>query len=99
VVDPDGRLLDDISVFELLGIDTDRPISDLIGPPWPVVIAPDAGLSDVIDTMTDNRGSSILVVDPQDRPLGRILADDVIDALTQDQDRRWPWQRRLGPTS
>ena len=53
----------------------------------------------MVATLTDNRGSSILVVDGQERPVGRILADDVIDALTRRDDRRWPWQRRIGPAS
>jgi len=54
----------------------------------------------VVETMTANRGASVLVVDDQDRPIGRILADDVIDALVRDEDRTWPWQRRIGgPTS
>jgi len=99
VVDADGRLVDDIAVLELLGIPTDHPIAELIGPPWPVTVAPGAALDEVVETMTANRGASILVVDDQDHPVGRILADDVIDALVRDEDRTWPWQRRIGPTS
>jgi CBS domain-containing protein len=99
VVDQEGRLLDDVSVLELLGVDPGRPIAELVGPPWPVTVRPGAGLRDVVSTMTDNRGSSILVVDEQERPVGRILADDVIDALTRRDDRRWPWQRWIGTSS
>ena len=99
VVDQDGRLLDDVSVFELLGVDPGRSVAELVGPPWPVTVPPGAGLRDVVSTMTDNRGSSIVVVDEQERPIGRILADDVIDALTRRDDRRWPWQRWIGPSS
>jgi len=99
VVDQEGRLLDDVTVFELLGVDPDRPIAELVGPPWPVTVPPSAGLREVVSTMTDNRGSSIVVVDEQERPVGRILADDVIDALTRRDDRRWPWQRWIGPSS
>jgi len=99
VVDQDGRLLDDVSVFELLGVAPGRPVAELVGPPWPVTVPPGAGLREVVSTMTDNRGSSIVVVDEQERPIGRILADDVIDALTRRDDRRWPWQRWIGPSS
>jgi CBS domain-containing protein len=99
VVDGAGRLVDDIAVLELLGVEPDRPIAQLVGPPWPVTVPPGAGLDEVVETMTENRGSSILVVDDADRPIGRILADDVIDALVQDEDREWPWQRRIGPAS
>jgi hypothetical protein len=37
-------------------------------------------------------------VDEEGRPLGRILADDVVDALVESRSsRRWPWQlARLG---
>jgi len=49
--------------------------------------------------MRDNRGSSLLVVDDEHRPMGRILADDVVDALTREDDRRWPWQRETGSGS
>jgi len=99
VVDADGRLIDDLAVLELLGVPTDHPISALIGPPWPVTVTAGAALDEVVETMTVNRGASILVVDDQDRPIGRILADDVIDALVRSGDRTWPWQRRIGPTS
>ena len=27
------------------------------------------------------------------------LIDDVIDALTRSDDRRWPWQHWIGPSS
>jgi hypothetical protein len=38
-----------------------------------------------------------VVVDEGYRPIGRILADDVVDALlASDSERRWPWQLR-GP--
>jgi CBS domain-containing protein len=99
VVDADGRLIDYVATVELLGVDPHRPISNLIGPPWPVTVGPRASLDEVVETMTDNRGSSILVLDDTDRPIGRILADDVIDALIQDRDKPWPWQRRPGTPS
>jgi Mg/Co/Ni transporter MgtE len=41
----------------------------------------------------------VLVVDAENRPVGRILADDVVDALVRQDDRRWPWQRRAGSGS
>jgi len=53
VVDQEGRLLDDVTVFELLGVDPDRPIAELVGPPWPVTVPPSAGLREVVSTMTD----------------------------------------------
>jgi hypothetical protein len=40
----------------------------------------------------ETRHSSVVVVDEQDRPLGRILADDVLDMLVPDRSR---FPRRL----
>jgi len=65
----------------------------------PVTVAPGDPLRQVVEAMRDNRGSSLLVVDDEHRPMGRILADDVVDALTREDDRRWPWQRETGSGS
>lgn len=99
VVDDDGALVDDVSVVELLGVDPSTPLGRVVGAPWPVTVPLGAGLEDVVERMTDNRGSSVLVVDDRNRPVGRILADDVVDALVHQDDRRWPWQRRAGSAS
>ncbi len=81
VVGDDGRLIDDVSLYELLVADGARTMNDLCGEPWPVTVTPDADLEDVVDRFVDARGSSLVVVDAEDRPLGRILADDLVDAL------------------
>jgi CBS domain-containing protein len=45
----------------------------------------------VVDALTENRSSSLVVVDSAGRPIGRILADDVVDALVPDRGRsRFP---------
>ncbi|MCU1386853.1 MAG: proteinMgtE intracellular protein [Ilumatobacteraceae bacterium] len=90
VVDEDGVLLDDVSVFELAVADRATDIGDLVGPPWPIVVAPDAPLDDVVDAVLSNRRSSIVVADEAGRPLGRILLDDVLDALTRTPSRVRP---------
>jgi CBS domain-containing protein len=43
----------------------------------------DAGapFEEVVERLIDNRRSSVVVVDGDRRPIGRILADDVVDAL------------------
>jgi CBS domain-containing protein len=81
VVGPDGRLLDDVSLFELAVAAPDRVVGDLVGPPWPIVVTPDAPLDAVVDAVLSNRRSSIVVVDDDGQPIGRILVDDVLDAL------------------
>ena len=87
VVDEDGRLVDDVSFLELFLAGPDSRIGDLVGPPWPVTVAADAPFAEVVERLIDNRRSSVVVVDGEDRPLGRILADDVVDALLPGQGR------------
>jgi len=82
VVEADGKLIDDISVFELCVADPDARIGSLVGPPWPVTVSVDAPVEDVVEAFLANRGSSLVVLDDNDCPVGRIVADDVIDALT-----------------
>lgn len=80
VLDEDGRVLDDVTLFELFLATPDQLMLELIGEPWPVTISPEASLTEVFEALTDNRRSSVVVVD-DGRPIGRILADDVLDAL------------------
>ncbi len=94
VVDDDGRLVDDVPLLDLLVAEPHIRVEELIGPPWPVTVAPDASPDDVVDRLINNRSSSLLVVDADERPLGRILADDVLDLLVAGRSRRWPWQAR-----
>jgi CBS domain-containing protein/sporulation protein YlmC with PRC-barrel domain len=94
VVDDEGGLVDDVPLFDLLVHDGATPLHDLVRPPWPATVSADADLDEVVDKLTANRSSSLLVVDDEQRPLGRILADDVLDVLAAARGRRWPWQQR-----
>ena len=87
VVDDEGRLLDDVTLYELFVAEPDARMAELIRPPTPITITPDATAQDVVEALIDNRGSSLLVVDEEGHPLGRILADDVGDSLVPDQAR------------
>jgi len=87
VVAADGHLLDDVSLFELLVASSDGRIGDLVGPPWPIVVRPEAGLDQVVDAVLSNRRTSVVVTDADGRPLGRVLADDVLDALAPRRSR------------
>jgi Mg/Co/Ni transporter MgtE len=81
VVDTEGRLVDDISLFELLVAEPDTSMGDLCGDTFPVTVTPEAEIDVVVERFVDERGASLVVVDTEDRPIGRILADDLIDAL------------------
>ena len=90
VLSRDGRLVDDVSIFELAIAAATQSMAELVGPPWPIVLRPEAELDEIVDAALSNRRSSIVVVDADDRPLGRILTDDVLDALTPSRG----WFRR-----
>jgi len=87
VVDDDGRLVDDVSIFELWLAAPETTLGELVAPPWPAAVDAEAPFQDVVERLIDNRRTSIVVVDVDGRPVGRILADDVVDALVPDRGR------------
>jgi CBS domain-containing protein len=96
VLDTDGTLLDDILMIDLFMAGPDDTLRSLIGSPWPVTVTVDASIEDVIESFVENRGSSIVVLDEEEKPIGRILADDVVDALIpQHESSRRPFTRLL----
>ena len=91
IVDADGRLVDDVSLGELLLADPDTVMADMVGPPWPVTVSADADVQEIADRFIHSRRMSVLVLDDAERPVGRILADDVIDMLVPERGRfRFP---------
>jgi CBS domain-containing protein len=81
-------MIGDISAFDLLVSDGDTALGDLIDPENPpVTLRPDADLDTVATELVESRRSSLLVVDDDGRPLGRILSDDVLDALVPGHGR------------
>jgi CBS domain-containing protein len=96
VLDTDGTLLDDILMIDLFMAGPEDTLRSLIGSPWPVTVTVDASIEDVIESFVENRGSSIVVLDEDEKPIGRILADDVVDALIpQHESSRRPFTRLL----
>ena len=81
VVDEEGRLLGDLTLFDLVVAPPDAPLGELLREERPVTVRPDAPVDEVASQLTEARRSSLLVVDEEARPVGRILADDVVDAL------------------
>ena len=84
IVDESGRLIDDISLFELLLADRSATVGSLTGAPYPVTVHDKEHVDEVLERFVDSRGTSLVVVDDGGKPVGRILADDVIDALLED---------------
>ena len=88
VLDGDGRMIGDVSAFDLLVSSGDTRLGDLIDPENPpVTLRPDTDLDDVATELVESRRSSLVVVDDDGKPLGRILSDDVLDALVPGHGR------------
>jgi CBS domain-containing protein len=88
VLDEAGRLMGDVSAFDLLVSDPAKRLGQLIDPENPpVTLPPDADLDTVATELVESRRSSLLVVDDDGKPLGRILSDDVLDALVPGHGR------------
>ena len=86
VLDHLGHLVDDISLFDLVVADGSVTMADLAQDEPPVTVSAQAEIKDVAARLVDSRRSSVLVVD-DGKVLGRILADDVVDALIPEGGR------------
>ncbi|MGE7436328.1 MULTISPECIES: magnesium transporter MgtE N-terminal domain-containing protein [Kitasatospora] len=91
VLDDDDRLIGDIPLFDLAVAEDTAVVADLVawlaqfGPP--VTVRPDTRLAEAADHLVAARATSLLVVDQDAHPLGRILADDILDALLPERGR------------
>ena len=91
VVDHEGVLIDDVRLIELFVAEPDQRVADLAHPEDLVTVGPDTRLDDVVNALVDARTWSLVVTDDLGRPVGRILADDVVDSLVPDRGRfRFP---------
>ena len=88
VVDSKGKLRDHIQMIELVSADPASLLKQLIGPPYPTAVLLNTPLDEVIEEFSNNRGSSIIVIDDTNRPVGRIMADDLVDALVARSEHR-----------
>ncbi|MFJ8311646.1 MULTISPECIES: magnesium transporter MgtE N-terminal domain-containing protein [unclassified Streptomyces] len=92
VLDGDGRLIADIPLFHLTVAEDSTTMGDVVD--WlaqfgtQVVVGPDTPVDEVADHLLASRASSLLVVDENESPLGRMLADDILDALLPERGRR-----------
>jgi len=85
MVDGKGKLIDHIQIIELVAAKPGDSLSTLIGPPYPTAVNIDSPLEEVIEEFSNNRGASIVVIDEKGKPVGRILADDLVDALKPEE--------------
>jgi CBS domain-containing protein len=87
VLDDIKRLAGVVSVIELLHADPTENVAALMDSD-PVRVAADADLTDVALLMADFNLYSIPVVDEQDRVLGVVTVDDVLEAIIPEDWRR-----------
>jgi CBS domain-containing protein len=93
VLDDKKRLAGVVSVIELLHSDPTESVGALMDSD-PVRVAADADLTDIALLMADFNLYSIPVVDEQDRVLGVVTVDDVLEAtIPEDWRRREPAPR------
>ena len=87
VTDSHGRLLNNLKFANLFLAQNKQTLKELIDTQAPSTVQPDDDIKQVADTLIASRSTSVLVVDEQQHPLGRILADDIIDALLPESGR------------
>lgn len=95
VIDENKRIITDVSLFDVASAESSIKISELIKDSSPVVVGLEALLDEVMDQLTKSRRHSVVVVDQDGHPVGRVLADDIIDALREGSLKdRLPWLLR-----
>lgn len=86
-VDDDGRLVGTISLPALVKAQPETPL-DLLADSEPVSVSPSADITEVAIRMADFNMVSIPVVDAENRLLGVITVDDVLETTVPDDWRR-----------
>jgi flagellar motility protein MotE (MotC chaperone) len=99
VLDEDGRLAGVVSVIALIQADPAETVAALMDSD-PVRVTPDADLTDIALLMADYNLYTIPVVDDEDRVLGVVTVDDVLEAtIPEDWRRREPAARPVRDTT
>jgi CBS domain-containing protein/sporulation protein YlmC with PRC-barrel domain len=90
VVDRTGKLIDTLSLAELVRAEGTQRVSDLIDDFTPSVPA-EADIPEVARLMSDFNLIAMPVLDGENRPVGIIAVDDVLELLVPEE-----WRRRAG---
>jgi Mg/Co/Ni transporter MgtE len=90
LTDKDGTLCGLVTAGALIAADPQTPLLELgvIGPPW---VTAEAEVPEVARLMTDYNLVSLPVVDGDDRPIGIVSVDDILELMLPDD-----WRRRYG---
>jgi CBS domain-containing protein len=90
VVNKDGHLVGDVALLTILLTLQENPearLSSLLGDEDVVTVRPDTPADEVAAQLVEARRHSLVVVDEEGHPIGRILADDLLDALVPTKGR------------
>jgi CBS domain-containing protein len=90
VIDAGGHLVGGVFSSELVRAAADAPVTSLIETAVPTV-SPETELAEVARLMADFNLVAIPVVDGDERPIGVVAVDDVVERLLPDE-----WRRRAG---
>jgi CBS domain-containing protein len=90
VLDDAGKLVDTLSLSELVRADGSRKVSELADDFTPTV-AVEADVPEVARLMSDYNLVAMPVLDAECRPIGIIAVDDVLELLVPEE-----WRRRAG---
>jgi Mg/Co/Ni transporter MgtE len=89
VVDREDRLVADLPLLDILLGLRERPemrVGSLVADEDPVTVSPQTPAAEVARQLVKARRLSLVVVEDQ-HPIGRILADDVLDAVVPTKGR------------
>ncbi len=91
VLDEAGEFLGDVPLFDLLiAADPSMPVGALLGDVETVTVEPLDDIAAVAQSLISTRRSSVVVI-KNGQPIGRILADDLVDALLPERQKgRFP---------
>jgi CBS domain-containing protein/sporulation protein YlmC with PRC-barrel domain len=90
VVNKDGQLVGDVTLLKILLTMKTAPnsrVSSLLSDEDVITVRPNAAADEVAAQLVETRRLSLVVVDDEGCPIGRILADDVLDALVPTKGR------------
>jgi CBS domain-containing protein len=90
VLDTEGHLVGGVFASELVKAAAGAPVTSLIETRVPTV-SPGTELPEVARLMADFNLLAIPVIDPDDKPIGVVAFDDVLELLIPDE-----WRRRAG---
>jgi CBS domain-containing protein len=90
VLDDSGKLIDTLSLAELVRARSVQNVSELVDDFTPRV-PPEADLPEVARLMSDYNLVAMPVVDAEGRPMGIVSVDDVLELLVPEE-----WRRRAG---